>query len=135
MPPSQTSQPWVIYILFGVLTALFLFTTFGDRGLLHLSRLREEKKKLDDRNFVLQKENELLRERIYRLRHDNFYLEKSAREELGLTRPGEIVYRFSPSEAKSSRSQNVSPDPRVIGLGDRLEQLSESERPAHPGAE
>lgn len=111
MPPAHTPQRWIIYILFSVFTTLFLFTTFGDRGLLHLSRLREEKKKLDDRNFVLQKENELLRERIYRLRHDNFYLEKSAREELGLARQGEIVYRFSSSEAKSSRSQNVSEIP------------------------
>jgi cell division protein FtsB len=95
------SPRWVSTILFGVLTALFLLTNFGDRGLFHLWRLSEEKKKLDDRNFVLQRENEVLRERIYRLRHDDLYLEKSAREELGLARPGEIVYRFSPSEAKN----------------------------------
>lgn len=101
MPSPQTSRRWVITILSAILTALFLFTTFGDRGLIHLWRLREEKRKLDDKNFVLQRENEALRERLYRLRHDNFYLEKSAREELGLARPGEIIYRFSPSEAKN----------------------------------
>ncbi len=67
---------------------------------------------LDEKNFLLQKENETLRERVYRLRHDDLYLEKTAREELGLVRPGEIVYRFAPSESKKKNQVigNSSPE-------------------------
>jgi cell division protein FtsB len=45
-----------------------------------------------------------LRQRVLRLRHDDAYLEKLAREELNLVRPGEIVYRFPPSKSKSPDS-------------------------------
>lgn len=100
MPLSTGSLRWLSYTLAALLVTFSLFTTFGDRGLLHLRRLSEEKRKLDERNFRLQRTNEALRERIYRLRHDNRYLEKIAREDLGLVRRGEIVYRFISSESK-----------------------------------
>lgn len=90
----------LLYGFCGLLIILSLFTIFGDRGIFDLWRLRGEKEKLDERNFLLLGENETLRERIHRLRHDDFYLEKIAREELGLARPGEIVYRFASTEAK-----------------------------------
>ncbi len=79
--------------------------------MLHLWRLRGEKTRLDEENYRLQKENEGLRDRISKLRNDNFYLEKMAREELNLVRPGEIIYRFPPSEAKKNSGGAVSVDP------------------------
>lgn len=105
---SKLSQRGLIYVFAALLIILSLFTTFGERGMVHLWRLWEEKKKLDEKNFVLDKENEILRERIYRLRHDNLYLEKIAREDLGLVRQGEIIYRFASSEPKKSRTKAVS---------------------------
>ena len=59
----------------------------------------------------MQKENEALRERIYRLRHDDLYLEKIAREDLGLVRPEEIIYRFPSSESKRNRGRTVGEIP------------------------
>jgi cell division protein FtsB len=100
MPLSIVSRRWLSYTLAALLVTFSLFTAFGDRGLLHLRRLSEEKRKLDERNFRLQRTNEALRERIYRLRHDNRYLEKIAREDLGLVRRGEIVYRFISTGSK-----------------------------------
>lgn len=108
MPQANKSRPWLLYIFSLLLVSLSLFTTFGERGLVHLWRLRAEQRKLDDSNFLLQKENEVLRERIHRLRHDNFYLEKIAREDLGLVRPGEIVYRFAAAESKRNRARALS---------------------------
>jgi cell division protein FtsB len=64
-----------------------------------LWRLQGEKARLDEQNYRMQKDNEGLRERISRLRTDNFYLEKIAREEMNLVRPGEVVYRFQSSAA------------------------------------
>lgn len=108
MPISKKSQRWVVYALLFLILTLSLFTVFGERGALHLWRLREDKRKLDENNFLLQKENERLRERTSRLRHDDLYLEKIAREELNLVRPGEIIYRFPPAESKIDRTKELS---------------------------
>ena len=111
MSQSKKPQRLVLYISCVLLVGLSLFTTFGERGLFHLWRLWGEQKKLDEANFLLQKENEILRERIYRLRHDDLYLEKIAREDLGLVRPGEIIYRFTSSESKRNRARSLSEPP------------------------
>lgn len=108
---AKISQHWVIYVFCVLLVILSLFTIFGERGLLHLRRLREQKKKLGETSFLLRKENKMLRERIYGLRHDDQYLEKIAREELGLVRPGEIIYRFASSESEKNRGTTVSEPP------------------------
>jgi cell division protein FtsB len=114
MPPTQFPQRWVLTGLSVLLVLLALLTAFGERGVLHIWRLAEEKRKLDEANFVLQKENEGLREKIHRLRHDDLYLEKVAREELGLARPGEIVYRFAPSDTRKNAgfSRTIPERPR-----------------------
>ncbi len=117
------NRPWIIFALVAFIVSLSLVTVFGERGVVHLWRLWQEKRMLDEKNFLLQKENETLRERIYRLRHDDLYLEKIAREDLGLVRPGEIIYRFASSESKkkSDRISDSSPG-----------SLRSSEQKAHP---
>ena len=102
-------QRWLIYLFSALIVLLALITVIGERGVLHLWRLRGEKNRLDEQNFRLQKENEALRQRIYRIRNDNAYLEKLAREELNLVRPGEIVYRFS---NPANRPANQKPESR-----------------------
>ena len=107
-------QRWLIYLFSALIVLLALITVIGERGVLHLWRLRGEKNRLDEQNFRLQKENEALRQRIYRIRNDNAYLEKLAREELNLVRPGEIVYRFSnpgnrPAHQKPESRPNTKP--------------------------
>jgi cell division protein FtsB len=105
---------WTFYILGFFILSLCLLTVVGDRGALHLWRLRGEKTKLDEANYRLQKENEALRQRIAKLRTDDFYLEKLAREELNLVRPGEVIYRFPSSEARKSRAAAVSAGPSEL---------------------
>jgi cell division protein FtsB len=91
-------QRWPLYLLASLIVLLSLVTIVGERGALHLWRLRGERSRLDEQNYRLQKENEALRHRIYRIRNDDDYLEKLAREELNLVRPGEVVYRFQNRE-------------------------------------
>jgi cell division protein FtsB len=109
--PFQLPRHWALYVLGFFILSLCVLTAVGERGVLHLWRLRGEKAQLDEQNYRLQKENEGLRERISKLRNDNSYLEKMAREELNLVRPGEIIYRFPPSESKKNRTGTVSGDP------------------------
>jgi len=67
---------------------------FGGDGVAQLRRLRAERQQLGQAAIALANANHALREQIGRLRHDDLYLESLAREELGLVRPDEIVYRF-----------------------------------------
>jgi cell division protein FtsB len=101
-------QRWPIY-LFGALILVFsVVTAIGKHGALHLWRLRGEKDRLDEQNFRMQKETAILRERIYRIRNDDAFLEKLAREELNLVRPGEIVYRFSSQGKPGAQRQGIN---------------------------
>jgi cell division protein FtsB len=111
MPLSRLSLRWLSITIATLLITLSLFTIFSDRGLIHLWRLSDEKRKLDDSNFRLQRANEALREQVHRLRHDNLYLEKIAREDLGLVRQGEFVYRFTSSETEEKRTESVNDSP------------------------
>jgi cell division protein FtsB len=109
--PFQLPQRWLLYVLGLGIILLSFVTIVGERGVFHLWRLKGEKQRLDEQNYRLQKENEALRQRISRLRHDDFYLEKFAREELNLVRPGEIIYRFPPSDSDKPRSGTLSASP------------------------
>ena len=109
--PFHLPPRWIPYLLGLFILSLLILGVLGERGAFHLWRLQGEKAKLDEENYRLQKENETLRKRISMLRSDDFYLEKLAREDLNLVRPGEIIYRF-PSEPKKSGDENVSGDRR-----------------------
>ena len=105
-------QRWPIYLFGSLIIVVSLVTVVGERGAVHLWRLRGEKDRLDEQNYRLQKENAALRERIYRIRNDNAFLEKLAREELNLVRPGEVVYRF-PSPPKRDAARTYVSKPAV----------------------
>lgn len=103
---------WPIYLLGALIVLLSLVTVVGERGALHLWRLRGEKSRLDEQNYRLQKQNEALRQRIHRIRNDDDYLEKLAREELNMVRPGEVVYRFQ-SASRRDASEPASQSRRA----------------------
>jgi cell division protein FtsB len=66
---------------------------YGDHGLIHLLHMQSEQRNLQQMAFELAQQNEELRQRIRRLQSDDRYIEKVARERLGLAKPGEIIYR------------------------------------------
>ncbi|MBI3077464.1 MAG: septum formation initiator family protein [Deltaproteobacteria bacterium] len=79
----------------GALVLLLLgLTVFGDRGLLHLGRLRQEHARLLADNQRIRQQNDALRQEVLNLRGNKRYVEEIARRELGLVREGEIVYHF-----------------------------------------
>ena len=72
--------------------ALIVGSLFGDRGILQLLRQRQRTEELAREIDQLQEENRALAEDIASLRRDPAALEKLAREQLGLARPGETVF-------------------------------------------
>jgi cell division protein FtsB len=86
--------------------ALFAFIVYqaltGPRGLLKVADLRAQKQQiLREIDSLEARKRELVVERR-RLLTDTVYLERLARKELGMARPGEKVYRFvTPAGADS----------------------------------
>jgi cell division protein FtsB len=87
------------WVVAGVLAVLLGAAVFGDNGFLHLRRLRSEVEALHRDVQALEAENERLSRAITELHTDPTAMERIAREELGLVRPGERVLRFQRSPA------------------------------------
>jgi cell division protein FtsB len=91
------TTPWLSVVL--MVSGLFLvmmmgLTVWGDRGLLAMWRKHHELDVLAREIETIEQENAVLTSEMQRLRKDPQYIEKIAREELGLVRPGEIVFEF-----------------------------------------
>ena len=66
---------------------------FGSDGLAHWLRLRGERARVGEETMRLARETRALEQRIAAL-EDGEQLETLAREQFGLVRPDEVVYRF-----------------------------------------
>jgi cell division protein FtsB len=77
---------------FLALIALVVGSLFGDRGMLHLINQRERAERLQAEIQELRAENGRIASEIEALRRDPRAIERIAREELGLARPGETVF-------------------------------------------
>ena len=75
-----------------VLVGLLVGSLFGDRGLLQLVSQRERADALAKEIEQLKADNSRLAADIGALRRDPAAIERIAREELGLVRPGETVF-------------------------------------------
>jgi cell division protein FtsB len=74
------------------LIALLVGSLFGDRGILHLVAQRDRAEYLKREIEELRTENGRLAAEILALKTDPRAIERLAREELGLARPGEMVF-------------------------------------------
>jgi cell division protein FtsL len=78
--------------VFGVLTvAMLLLAIFNDKGALQVRAQSQKLDTLESEIKKLENENKQLTDEIQALRSDPATIEKFAREELKLVKPGEIV--------------------------------------------
>ncbi len=77
--------------LFLTLAASALNALFGDRGLLELLKVRDEIESLDQEIAMLRAENRRILEEVRSLKTSPLVVERLARENLGLVKPGEVV--------------------------------------------
>jgi len=101
---------WLTYILLGLMLWVWYSALFGEKGLLQLLLLRRQREvMLDELQRVREKNAELQRE-IKMLREDPFYLEMTARKELGVIRRNEILFVLppkGPSEGDEIRGGDI----------------------------
>jgi cell division protein FtsB len=81
------------------LVALVVGSFFGDRGFLRMVAQRERTESLRQQIDELRSENGRLAAEITALKSDPRAVEKLAREELGLARPGETVFLIHEPDA------------------------------------
>ncbi len=78
-----------------IIAFIVIYSCFSERGLLQALSLQSELREIEERNKSIQLENDELDAHVRLLDSDNVeYIEKLAREELGLSEPGEMVYFF-----------------------------------------
>ncbi len=87
-------QRRALILVLGFLGLLLLLSLLGDRGLLQLYQMEQAKAHLEEEIRALNRENTMLRQEVEAMRRYPSRFEEIARRDLGLVRPGEIVYQF-----------------------------------------
>lgn len=93
--PPPAARKWrksLDYLLLFVAVVLVVDALVGDKGLMDTIRARERSARLQADVWRLRSENEALSERARQLDKDSAAIEYLAREELGLIRPGEVLF-------------------------------------------
>lgn len=96
-------QKRMLLIPAGVILFILFFTVFGERGLLRIHQLQQEKQDMVKRMELLKGDNDKLRREIEALKTDRRYLESIARRDFGLVRSNEIIYQFPAVDAAGAR--------------------------------
>ena len=99
------------FIPAGCILFILFFTVFGERGLLRIYHLKQEKQEIQKRLEDLKAENEKLKREIEALKTDRRYLESIARKDFGLVRPKEVLYQFPSATSAEKPPGAKTPQP------------------------
>jgi cell division protein FtsB len=81
---------------------------FGQNGLTAYEQKRQDAQTLEKQLHSLQRENDLLKGHVDRLKSDPNAIEHQAREELHYTRPGEVIYTLPAAPPSQSPPAQAS---------------------------
>ena len=93
---------WKLAFLLLVLACLFYAFGSGDKSLDQLRRKWRELEIAEERVARLQAVNDSLTQVLWRLENDLEYVEKVAREDYGMVKEGEQIYRLRSSTTKDT---------------------------------
>jgi cell division protein FtsB len=82
------------YLIFFLLL-MALLITFGNRGFVDNYLMSKRLAQLKSQTTEITIENNELKKKIILLRNDISYIEMTARNELGMVKKGDIVYRWA----------------------------------------
>ena len=91
VPPAARRKTLQLLLVF-VTLVLVINALIGDRGLMETLRARKKHQELVTAIERLRTENARLRDEARRLRSDPGTIDALARQELGLIRPGELLF-------------------------------------------
>ncbi|NKB65912.1 MAG: hypothetical protein GKR89_02515 [Candidatus Latescibacteria bacterium] len=90
---------WKVFLWIFALGLFVYLLLGGEQGLYRTSQKHRELAALTADIARLESQNDSLRQILWRLEHDLDYVEKVAREEYGMVKKGERVYRVRPQSA------------------------------------
>jgi cell division protein FtsB len=91
-------QRWGGTIFVLLLMALVAHVLFGEHGFLAMRRAQKEVEKLRQEIVQLNADNKLLSEEIQALKTDPQLIERIARQEMGLAKRGELIFKLPPKK-------------------------------------
>ncbi len=89
---SAPRRRWLQYLIVFATLVLLAEAMVGERGLLERMRVSKEHQQASQALEALKRENSQLLQAVRRLRDDPSTIESLAREELGLIKPGELMF-------------------------------------------
>jgi cell division protein FtsB len=92
---ASRGRRFVRHLLIFITLVIVVDAVFGEKGLLALLEARREYAALERSLVRARAENAELRETARRLREDPAAIEDAARRELGLIKPGEVLFIVS----------------------------------------
>ena len=107
----RTVQRNAIFVLVLLCVALLVHEVFGQHGFLAMRRQQKEAEALQQKMQLLQQENLELEKQINALRSDPKAIERVAREQMRMARPGEIIYTLPDKDTKSPPPATSSDNP------------------------
>ncbi|MDE3169020.1 MAG: septum formation initiator family protein [Acidobacteriota bacterium] len=110
---EQMGQFWrrnLLWILLAGLGLLVLQDVFGVHGVLAMRRAQHEATREQQEIDRMNQENAKLQNRVNQLKTDPQAIERIAREQMGLARPGEYIFKVSPpNQSGSGGSSSAHP--------------------------
>jgi cell division protein FtsB len=91
--PQRKRRYGRLLLLLAFLLVCYIYLA-GDYGLLNIWSQHGQIEKMEQEIHRLRAEQLDLKQQCVKLENDSTYIEKEAREELGMVKPGEKVYQF-----------------------------------------
>lgn len=90
------------------LALLLLQDVFGNHGVLAMRRSQQEAREVEQQINQMNEENRQLEAKVKALKTDPQAIERIAREEMGLARPGEYIFKLPPKPGDGSAAPSPS---------------------------
>jgi cell division protein FtsB len=90
------------WIVAAGLVLLLLQDVFGNHGVVAMRRSQQEAHEVRRQISQMNEENHQLEEKVKALKTDPQAIERIAREEMGLARPGEYIFKIPPKPGDTS---------------------------------
>lgn len=100
-----------VLLLAFALGLLLLQDIFGTHGVLAMRRSQKEAMQIQQEIKRLDEENRVLQEHVKALKTDPVAIERIAREEMGLARPGELIFKVPAKPGEPPNADTNPPGP------------------------
>ena len=105
---TATLRRYATYVLVVVCIALIVHEILGAHGFMALRQEKKEIESLREQIRQLKDENAQLDKRIKELQSDPKAIERLAREQMRLARPGETIYTYPEKDAKKDQAPSTT---------------------------